>query len=113
MNNNYGYPNENNNYQQNKFQTMPMNNKILFQNQQNPNYYQNYNLNQNNNSSQNSNPISNQNYNSMDYSPYNERNMNIKWRNIMKIDIDALRSTNDLTPLDNYIENMIYSNISE
>ena len=113
MNNNYGYPNENNNYQQNKFQTMPMNNKILFQNQQNPNYYQNYNLNQNNNSSQNSNPISNQNYNSMDYNPYNERNMKIKWRNIMKIDIDALRSTNDLTPLDNYIENMIYSNISE
>ena len=109
MNNNYGYPNQNFNYQQNKYQTMPINNNNKNQYQQNPNYY----LNQNINSSQNSNPISNQNYNSMDYSPYNERNMNIKWRNIMKIDIDALRSTNDLTPLNNYIDNMIYSNISE
>ena len=88
---------------------MPINNNNKNQYQQNPNYYPNQNI----NSSQNSNPISNQNYNSMDYSPYNERNMNIKWRNIMKIDIDALRSTNDLTPLNNYIDNMIYSNISE
>jgi hypothetical protein len=109
MNNNYGYPNQNFNYQQNKYQTMPLNNNNKNQYQQNPNYYPNQNI----NSSQNSNPISNQNYNSMDYSPYNERNMNIKWRNIMKIDIDALRSTNDLTPLNNYIDNMIYSNISE
>ena len=109
MNNNYGYPNQNFNYQQNKYQTMPINNNYKNQYQQNPNYYPNQNI----NSSQNSNPISNQNYNSMDYSPYNERNMNIKWRNIMKIDIDALRSTNDLTPLNNYIDNMIYSNISE
>ena len=26
MNNNYGYPNQNFNYQQNKYQTMPLNN---------------------------------------------------------------------------------------
>ena len=109
MNNNYGYPNENFHYQQNKYQTMPINNNNKNQYQQNPNYYPNQNI----NSSQNSNPISNQNYNSNDYYSYNDRNMKIKWRNIMKIDIDALRSTNDLTPLENYIENMIYSNVSE
>ena len=114
MNNNYGYPNENFHYQQNKYQTMPINNNFINKSNQNSNYYQNYyNANQNINSSQNSNPTSNQNYNSNDYHSYNERNMKIKWRNIMKIDIDALRSTNDLTPLENYIENMIYSNVSE
>ena len=37
----------------------------------------------------------------------------IKWRNVMKIDIDAIRNTNDLSLLSSYLENFLYSTISE
>ena len=37
----------------------------------------------------------------------------IKWRNVMKIDVDAIRNTNDLSLLSSYLENFLYSTISE
>ena len=39
--------------------------------------------------------------------------MAIKWRDVMKIDLDALNSSQDLSPVGNYLNNIIYSNISE
>ena len=65
---------------------------------------QNYNTNYNQNT--------NLNYNSMDYDS-NTGYMAIKWRDVMKIDLDALNSSQDLSPVGNYLNNIIYSNISE
>ena len=43
----------------------------------------------------------------------NMQKMPIKWRNVMKIDIDAIRNTNDLSLLSSYLENFLYSTLSE
>ncbi len=65
-------------------------------------------------SNQNYNTNNNQNtnvyYNSMDYDS-NTGYMAIKWRDVMKIDLDALNSS--LAPVSNYLNNIMYSNISE
>ena len=37
----------------------------------------------------------------------------LKWRNIMKIDIDLIRNSNDLSLINSNLENIIYSNITE
>ncbi len=63
---------------------------------------QNYNTNNNKNT--------NVYYNSMDYDS-NTGYMAIKWRDVMKIDLDALNSS--LAPVSNYLNNIMYSNISE
>ena len=43
----------------------------------------------------------------------NKNKIPIKWRNVMKIDIDAIRNTNDLSLLSSYLENFLYSTLSE
>ena len=43
----------------------------------------------------------------------NRKKIPIKWRNVMKIDIDAIRNTNDLSLLSSYLENFLYSTLSE
>ena len=43
----------------------------------------------------------------------NKPKIPIKWRNVMKIDIDTIRNTNDLSLLSSYLENFLYSTISE
>ena len=43
----------------------------------------------------------------------NNQKIPIKWRNVMKIDIDAIKNTNDLSLLSSYLENFLYSTITE
>ena len=43
----------------------------------------------------------------------NRQKIPIKWRNVMKIDIDAIRNTNDLSLLSSFLENFLYSTINE
>ena len=71
-------------------------------------YQSQFSSNQNYNSNNNQN--TNLNYNSMDYDS-NTGYMTIKWRDVMKIDLDALNSS--LAPVSNYLNNIMYSNISE
>ena len=80
------------------------------------------NLNQDQNTSLNMNMYNTQNLNNgrgpnsanNNYSTnYKNPEMSIKWRNVMKIDINAIRNTNDLTMLNEYLENILYSDISE
>ena len=61
-------------------------------------------LNQNNN---------NKNMISSGFNPYQRPPQIIKWRNIMKIDIDLIRNTKDLSLLNSNLENLIYSDITE
>ena len=42
-----------------------------------------------------------------------DRTMSIKWRDIMKIDLKFIQRTNDLSTLETYLENLIYSNVTE
>ena len=43
----------------------------------------------------------------------NNPKMLIKWRNVMKVDIEAIRNTNDLSLLNSYLENFLYSTITD
>ena len=43
----------------------------------------------------------------------NNPKMLIKWRNVMKVDIEAIRNTNDLSLLNTYLENFLYSTITD
>ena len=100
---------------------------------QNPNYINNMNINKMHNN-QNIN-MSGENYynNNMNIEDdlnqsQNNQNPNIissgnniyqrpfqklKWRNIMKIDIDLIRNSNDLSLINNNLENIIFSDITE
>ena len=37
----------------------------------------------------------------------------IRWRNVMKIDLDLIKNTNNLSLLNNYLENFLYSTVTE
>ena len=47
------------------------------------------------------------------YIQSNRPKTSIKWRNVMKIDLDSIRNTNDLTLLSSYLDNFLYSTITE
>ena len=55
----------------------------------------------------------NQNMISSEFYPYQRIPQIIKWRNIMKIDIDLIKTTKDLSLLNSNLENLIYSDITE
>src|SRR5690242_12317800 len=44
---------------------------------------------------------------------YRERVGRLKWKDIISLDIDNMVKISDLTPLENYIDNLIYSVIDE
>ena len=44
---------------------------------------------------------------------YNRPKTSIKWRNVMKVDLDYIRNTNNLSLLNSYLDNFIYSDITE
>ena len=55
----------------------------------------------------------NENMISSEFYPYQRIPQIIKWRNIMKIDIDLIKTTKDLSLLNSNLENLIYSDITE
>ena len=55
----------------------------------------------------------NQNMFSQEFNPNMRPPQPIRWRNIMKIDIDFIRNSKDLSLLNTNLENIIYSNITE
>ena len=55
----------------------------------------------------------NQNMFSQEFNPNMRPPQPIRWRNIMKIDIDFIRNSKDLSLLNSNLENIIYSNITE
>jgi hypothetical protein len=44
---------------------------------------------------------------------FKERSGRLKWREIMKLDVDLMIRENDISPLENYLENLIFSNVDE
>lgn len=44
---------------------------------------------------------------------FKERSGKIKWKEIMKLDLDGMVRNNDLSPLEAYLENLIFSNVDE
>lgn len=44
---------------------------------------------------------------------FKERSGRLKWREIQKLDLDSMIKDNDISPLENYLENLIFSNIDE
>jgi len=44
---------------------------------------------------------------------FRERSGRLKWREIQKLDLDSMIKDNDISPLENYLENLIFSNIDE
>ena len=99
----------------------------------NPNYINNMNINKiynNQNINMSGENNDNNNINIEDDLIQNQNNQNpnlmssgnniylhpfqkLKWRNIMKIDIDLIRNSNDLSLINSNLENIIYSNITE
>ena len=99
----------------------------------NPNYINNMNINKiynNQNINMSGENNDNNNMNIEDDLIQNQNNQNpnlmssgnniyphpfqkLKWRNIMKIDIDLIRNSNDLSLINSNLENIIYSNITE
>ena len=55
----------------------------------------------------------NQNMVSSGFNPYMSPPQSLKWRNIMKIDLDLIRNSRDLSLLNSNLENIIYSDITE
>ena len=47
------------------------------------------------------------------FNPYLRPSQSLKWRNIMKIDLDLIRHSGDLSLLNSNLENIIYSDITE
>ena len=100
---------------------------------QNPNYINNMNINKmhnNQNINMSGENYYNNNMNIEDDLNQNQNNQNpniissgnniyqrpfqkLKWRNIMKIDIDLIRNSNDLSLINNNLENIIFSDITE
>ena len=62
-----------------------------------------------------SNPYTNRTNNSLMNSNrvYPQKNSYIKWRNVMKIDLNEIKQTGNFSMLEAYLNNMIYSDISE
>ncbi len=91
------------------------NNNTNFPIKGNINYTQ-YNLNGSNNFN-----LGNQNETFMDNNygfktnnfQRNNQRIPINWRNVRKVDIDAIRNTNDLSVLNSYLENFLYSTITD
>jgi len=44
---------------------------------------------------------------------FKERSGKLKWKDIMKLDIDSMIKTNDISPLEAFLENLIFSNVEE
>ena len=44
---------------------------------------------------------------------FKERSGRLRWKDIISLDIESMIRTNDLTPLENYLENLIFSTIDE
>ena len=44
---------------------------------------------------------------------FKERSGRLKWKEIMKLDIESIIRSNDLSPLENYLENLIFSSVEE
>jgi hypothetical protein len=44
---------------------------------------------------------------------FKERGGRLKWKDIINLDIDGMVRNNDLTPLENYLDNLIFSTIDE
>ena len=55
----------------------------------------------------------NQNMISSGFNPYLRPPQSLRWRNIMKIDLDIIRNSRDLSLLNSNLENLIYSDITE
>ena len=99
----------------------------------NPNYIKNMNINKmykNQNINMSGENYDNNNINIEDDLNQNQNNQNpnmissanniyprpfqkLKWRNIMKIDIDLIRNSNDLSLINSNLENIIFSDITE
>lgn len=47
------------------------------------------------------------------YFSFKERNGKLRWKEIMKLDIESMIKTNDISPLETYLENLIFSNVDE
>ena len=105
----------NENFNQNSNFMNNINNKNMYNKNQNINMS---GENNNNNSliednfSQNKNN-QNQNMVSSGFNPYLRPPQTLKWRKIMKIDLDIIRNTRDLSLLNTNLENIIYSEITE
>ena len=129
MSSNFNY-NYNNNSQNRYYNTVqPNQNYNLNQSSNNFNQpgmyntnYNNYNNNYNNNNNYDpNNNYNNQIRNSAQYSNNNnnnyfipmEKNQRIKWKNVLRLDLNFIQQTNDLSMLEAYLENLIYSNINE
>ena len=129
MSSNFNY-NYNNNSQNRYYNTVQPNQNYNF-NQSSNNFnqpgmyntnYNNYNNNYNNNNNYDpNNNYNNQIRNSAQYSNNNnnnyfipmEKNQRIKWKNVLRLDLNFIQQTNDLSMLEAYLENLIYSNINE
>ena len=101
--------------------------------EQNPSYFNNIKTNKIYNNSNNINMIGENNNNNMiiedefnqeknnlnqnnfssEFNPNLRPPQSLHWRNIMKIDIDFIRNSKDLSLLNSCLENIIYSNITE
>jgi len=44
---------------------------------------------------------------------FKERYGKLNWKDVVKIDIDLLIRNNDITPIEDYIENLVFSNIED
>ena len=105
----------------NIYNNQQMNNFVYSQQQINPNNTgSNFNGSKNKGKTQNiidndlNNVLLSSGYKTNYMQNYNNRpKTSIKWRNVMKIDIDSIRNTNNLSLLSSYLDNFIYSNITE
>ncbi len=52
------------------------------------------------------------NQNSMFFS-FKERSGKLRWKEIMRLDIETMIKNNDISPLENHLENLIFSNVNE
>jgi len=101
--------NAQNNYMNSQRQFYP--NKAESDFNENPNGAMTQNLVENEDNNNFENPQNNTNYNN--YIQKKRPKTSIKWRNVMKIDLDLIKTTNDLSLLNNYLENFLYSTITE
>ena len=90
-------------------------NKFKTENLSGSNYFQNTmgNSKNYNNSLYDSGELSPNNLNIPAQYHFKERNGRLKWKEIMKLDIEAIIHSNDLSPLENYLENLIFASIED
>ena len=100
------------------------NNNMNSQRQFNPNKAESdFNENPNGGMANTQNLIENEDNNNLENPGYNTNYNNyiqkkrpktsIRWRNVMKIDLDLIKNSNNLSLLNNYLENFLYSTITE